>query len=208
MGSVIQRRTRPSAPGRAPTRRRRAARPVNSSPNSRGCSMATISRYQNTSGATRYRVRYRTPERGQTQRRGFKTKRDAEAFAATVEVSKLKGEYVAPALGRVRSTSWPPTGSPARNRQRRRRTIGCWNRPTALTSGHSGGAVSVATSTRSASKRGSPRWSAAPPPYCARMGCCPECSPMRSRPACRQPGQGCRKPAAQDGQASCLPVGR
>ena len=100
-GRVIQRRTRPSAPGRAPTRRRRAARPVNSSPNSRGCSMATISRYQNTSGATRYRVRYRTPERGQTQRRGFKTKRDAEAFAATVEVSKLKGEYVAPALGRV-----------------------------------------------------------------------------------------------------------
>ncbi len=90
-GRVIQRRTRPSAPGRAPTRRRRAARPVNSSPNSRGCSMATISRYQNTSGATRYRVRYRTPERGQTQRRGFKTKRDAEAFAATVEVSKLKG---------------------------------------------------------------------------------------------------------------------
>ena len=83
-GRVIQRRTRPSAPGRAPTRRRRAARPVNSSPNSRGCSMATISRYQNTSGATRYRVRYRTPERGQTQRRGFKTKRDAEAFAATV----------------------------------------------------------------------------------------------------------------------------
>jgi integrase len=47
-----------------------------------------------------YRVRYRTPDRGETQKRGFKTKRDAEAFAATVEVSKLKGEYVRPALGR------------------------------------------------------------------------------------------------------------
>ncbi|MGE5697481.1 MAG: Arm DNA-binding domain-containing protein [Candidatus Sericytochromatia bacterium] len=52
-------------------------------------------------GATLYRVRYRTPERRSTQKRGFKTKRDAEAFAATVEVSKLRGEYVAPAVGRV-----------------------------------------------------------------------------------------------------------
>ena len=63
--------------------------------------MATISRYQTASGATLYRVRYRTPERGQTQKRGFTTKRDAEAFAATVEVSKLRGEYVAPSLGRI-----------------------------------------------------------------------------------------------------------
>jgi integrase len=63
--------------------------------------MATISKYQSASGETRYRVRYRTPERGQTQRRGFITKRDAETFAATVEVSKLKGQYAAPALGKV-----------------------------------------------------------------------------------------------------------
>jgi integrase len=63
--------------------------------------MATISKYQTTSGATLYRVRYRTPERGQTDKRGFKTKRDAEVFAASVEVSKLKGEYVAPANTRV-----------------------------------------------------------------------------------------------------------
>jgi hypothetical protein len=62
--------------------------------------VATISKYQTSSGATLYRVRYRTPDRGETQKRGFKTKRDAEAFAATVEVSKLKGEYVRPALGR------------------------------------------------------------------------------------------------------------
>ena len=63
--------------------------------------MATISKYQTASGATLYRVRYRTPDRRQTQKRGFTTKRDAEAFAATVEVTKMRGEYVAPSLGRV-----------------------------------------------------------------------------------------------------------
>lgn len=63
--------------------------------------MATISKYQTASGATLYRVRYRTPDRNQTDKRGFTTKRDAEAFAATVEVEKLTGSYVAPALGKV-----------------------------------------------------------------------------------------------------------
>lgn len=48
-----------------------------------------------------YRVRYRTPENRQTDKRGFARKRDAEAFAATVEVKKLTGEYVAPSLGKV-----------------------------------------------------------------------------------------------------------
>jgi integrase len=62
---------------------------------------ATISRYQTASGTTVYRVRYRTPDRGQTDKRGFKTKRDAEAFANSVEVTKARGEYVAPSLGRV-----------------------------------------------------------------------------------------------------------
>jgi integrase len=62
--------------------------------------MATIEPYETKAGK-RYRVRYRTPGRGQTDKRGFKTKRDAELFAATVEVTKAKGEYVAPRLGRV-----------------------------------------------------------------------------------------------------------
>jgi len=62
--------------------------------------MATITPYDTASGK-RYRVRYRTPDRRQTDRRGFRTKRDAQAFAATVEVSKMRGEYVAPAGGRV-----------------------------------------------------------------------------------------------------------
>jgi integrase len=62
--------------------------------------MATIKPYDTKAGK-RYRVRYRTPARGQTDKRGFKTKREAELFAATVEVAKAKGEYVAPKLGRV-----------------------------------------------------------------------------------------------------------
>jgi integrase len=63
--------------------------------------MATISSYTTRQGQKRYRVRYRTPDHRSTQRRGFKTKRDAELFAATVEVAKAKGEYIAPSLGRV-----------------------------------------------------------------------------------------------------------
>ena len=63
--------------------------------------MATIEKYQTSSGATLYAVRYRKPDNKQTWRRGFRTKRDAQMFAATVEVSKAKGEYIAPKLGRV-----------------------------------------------------------------------------------------------------------
>lgn len=62
--------------------------------------MAKVDPYQTSSGK-RYRVRYRMPDGRQTDKRGFRTKRDAEAFAATVEVSKLRGEYVAPALART-----------------------------------------------------------------------------------------------------------
>lgn len=72
--------------------------------------MATIEKYETTAGATRYRVRYRTPDRRQTTKRGFRTKRDAEAWANQVEVDKRKGAYVAPAAGRVKlgeyATEW------------------------------------------------------------------------------------------------------
>jgi hypothetical protein len=63
--------------------------------------MATIEKYQTRSGARLYRVRYRTPENRQTDRRGFRTKREAEAFAASVEVAKMRGEYVAPTDARI-----------------------------------------------------------------------------------------------------------
>lgn len=63
-------------------------------------SVASISPYE-TKGGKRYRVRYRRPDGRQTDKWGFRTKREAQAFAATVEVSKLRGEYVAPSLGKA-----------------------------------------------------------------------------------------------------------
>lgn len=63
--------------------------------------MATIEPYTTASGQKRYRVRYRTPDRRQTDKRGFTTVRDAKLFAATVEVEKMRGTYVAPSAGRV-----------------------------------------------------------------------------------------------------------
>ena len=41
--------------------------------------MATIEPYETSTGATRYMVRYRTPQHTQTKKRGFKTKRDARS---------------------------------------------------------------------------------------------------------------------------------
>ncbi|MGP4058878.1 Arm DNA-binding domain-containing protein [Mycobacterium sp. 4D054] len=64
--------------------------------------MATIEKYETSSGSTRYRVRYRTPDHRQTTKRGFQTKRDATAWAEQLEVDKRKGSYVAPAAGRVK----------------------------------------------------------------------------------------------------------
>lgn len=62
--------------------------------------MATIAKYDTAKGV-RYRVRYRTPQGRQTDKRGFTTKKAAEAFAATVEVKKLNGQYVSHSAGRV-----------------------------------------------------------------------------------------------------------
>ena len=61
--------------------------------------MAVVAAYETKQGK-RYRVRYRTPENRQTDKRGFRTKREAERFANTVEVSKYKGEYVKPSDAR------------------------------------------------------------------------------------------------------------
>lgn len=55
--------------------------------------MATITAYE-TAGGKRYRVRYRKPDHAQTDKRGFKTKKEAELFAASVEISKARGEYI------------------------------------------------------------------------------------------------------------------
>jgi integrase len=64
--------------------------------------MATIEPYLLTDGKTkRYRVRYRTPENRSTDKSGFTTKRDAQDFPATVEVAKMRGEFIAPSAGRI-----------------------------------------------------------------------------------------------------------
>ncbi|MBF6358381.1 site-specific integrase [Nocardia higoensis] len=62
--------------------------------------MATIEPYETNAGK-RYQVRYRKPDGKQTKKRGFRRKIDAEQFAATVEVKKLTGDYIAPSLGRI-----------------------------------------------------------------------------------------------------------
>lgn len=61
--------------------------------------MGSVAPYETKAGK-RYRVRYRTPDRQQTDKRGFTTKRDAELFLANVEVSKARGEFVLPADAR------------------------------------------------------------------------------------------------------------
>jgi integrase len=63
--------------------------------------MATVEKYQTRSGASLYAVRYRKPDGGQTWKRGFTTKRAAEAWGNDVEVRKTIGTYVAPSLGRT-----------------------------------------------------------------------------------------------------------
>ncbi|MEJ8284543.1 tyrosine-type recombinase/integrase [Curtobacterium citreum] len=63
--------------------------------------MASISAYRNTRGETRYRVRFRKPDRTQTDKRGFRTKRAAEQWLAENEVAKARGEYLDPSDSRI-----------------------------------------------------------------------------------------------------------
>ena len=63
--------------------------------------MGTIEPYE-TGGGRRYRVRYRTPDtRRQTSKRGFTSKREAQLFLATVDVSIARGDFINPASARV-----------------------------------------------------------------------------------------------------------
>jgi integrase len=50
----------------------------------------------------RWMVRYRKPDKSSTDKRGFLTKKDAETFLASVTVAKASGDYIDPALSRVR----------------------------------------------------------------------------------------------------------
>lgn len=70
--------------------------------------MGTVTAYETAAGK-RYRVRYRTPDARQTDKRGFRTKRAAEEYLAGVEVSKLRGEWVDPSLSRITVREWGQT---------------------------------------------------------------------------------------------------
>jgi len=67
--------------------------------------MGSINAYETSSGK-RYRVIYRKPDHSQTQKRGFKTKRDAELFLASIEIDKSRGAYVDPSKSRVLVGEW------------------------------------------------------------------------------------------------------
>jgi len=62
--------------------------------------MGSVLSYES-AGGRRYRVMYRTPDHRQTTKRGFKTKREAELYLATVETSKARGEYIDASAARV-----------------------------------------------------------------------------------------------------------
>ncbi|PZF63330.1 site-specific integrase [Curtobacterium sp. MCBD17_013] len=63
--------------------------------------MGSVVRYETARKEQRYMVRYRTPDRRQTDKRGFKTKREAELFLASVEVSKARGDFIDESAARV-----------------------------------------------------------------------------------------------------------
>jgi integrase len=62
--------------------------------------MGSIHGYDTPSGK-RYVVRYRKPDHRQAGKRGFKTKRDAEAFLASVTVAMTENSYIDPTDARV-----------------------------------------------------------------------------------------------------------
>jgi integrase len=62
--------------------------------------VGSVHTYETTAGK-RYRVTYRKPDHSQGTKRGFKKKRDAEVFLASVVVSKAKGEFVDAGAARI-----------------------------------------------------------------------------------------------------------
>lgn len=72
--------------------------------------MASVESYETAAGK-RYRVQYRTPDHRNTMKRGFTTKRAAELFLASVEISKAKGEWVDPTKARTPFPKSPSNGS-------------------------------------------------------------------------------------------------
>jgi len=67
--------------------------------------MGSIDSYEAVAGR-RYKVQYRKPDHSATTKRGFKTKKEAGLFLASVEVSKSRGAYVDPTRSRVTVSEW------------------------------------------------------------------------------------------------------
>jgi len=67
--------------------------------------MGSVNAYDTVAGR-RYRVRYRTPGHQQTDKRGFRTKREAELYLASLELSKARGDYVPAARAGVTFETW------------------------------------------------------------------------------------------------------
>ena len=75
--------------------------------------MGSVEAYETTKGR-RYRALYRRPDKKQTQKRGFTTKKAAELFLATTEVNIAQGRYLDPSLARVTVAEWLQTWLAAR----------------------------------------------------------------------------------------------
>jgi integrase len=67
--------------------------------------MGSVDPYVTNEGR-RYRVTYRRPDHGQTTKRGFRTKKEAELFLASIEIDKSRGTYIDPSKTRVRLGDW------------------------------------------------------------------------------------------------------
>ena len=88
---------------------------------SRGASSVAHVKKRETSGGVRYDVRYRGTD-GTEHSKTFRTRRDADRFAATVETDKLRGSWVDPKGARITleeyATSWLATRNGLRPRTR------------------------------------------------------------------------------------------
>ena len=62
--------------------------------------MGSVTPYGTAKGK-RYRVRYRKPDHAQAEKRGLRTRKEAELYLASVEVSKARGEYIEASASRV-----------------------------------------------------------------------------------------------------------
>jgi integrase len=60
--------------------------------------LASVYAYETKAGR-KFEVRYRKPDGKTARKAGFRLKRDAQAYADTIEVSKLQGAYIAPRDG-------------------------------------------------------------------------------------------------------------